>query len=270
MKNLLIHADSTEYLSTLPDHCVDVVFIDPPYGVKASAKGMQPISRPDGSGKFHGVTENWDQEFEDRREHLDFIDWYVSESQRLVRPGGTVWIMGMYHNIHDVGHSMLNKGYFILNDIVWGKSNPVPQFRGVRFCNSVELIIWASPHGKMKYYFDYHAMKEWNGGKQMRADWKIPVCRGNERVKVDDPTARSGKRVLHQTQKPLELMHRVVLSSVPQDGVILDFMAGVGTTGIAAGLHKRTFILVEREKAYVDAARERLKAHDIPFYEGKV
>jgi len=255
----VVCADAREYLPTLPDGIADVVFLDPPYGIKASAKDMSPIARADGRGIYQGVTETWDMESETRQEQLDFISWYLAEAQRLVKPSGTVWIMGTYHNIHDVGHLMLNTDYFILNDIVYIKANPAPQWRGVRFCNSIESIIWARAHGKGPYYFDYHGLKALNNNKQMRADWYFPVCRGKERVKDE-----TGK-ILHQTQKPLALLERIVLASVPPDGLIVDFLAGTGTTGIAAALHNRNSLQIERDPRYIEAMQRRFAALQIPF-----
>jgi len=252
----VVLGDAKEFVPTLDDWCADVVFLDPPYTLR---KDTGSITRPEG-GSYDGVTEGWDTRFDTREEHLDFIEWYLLQAQRLVCKEGTVWVMGMHHNIHDVGSVMLDLGYFILNDVVWVKTNPAPQFRGVRFTNSVEFLIWAQPHGKGKKYFDYHGLKELNGGKQMRADWKLPVCRGRERVKGPD-----GKK-LHSTQKPLALLERVVLSSVPEDGLIVDFMAGVGTTGVAAAALGRSAILVEQVPEYVDAICDRYDALGIELY----
>lgn len=266
MKHLLVQADSKEYLPILIKQGVkfDAIILDPPYGIKASAKDMQPIARPDGSGTFNGVTEKWDQEHNTRQDHLAEINWQLDMIKQLIKPEGTAMIFGQYHNIHDVGHLLLNKGMFILNDLVWTKKNPVPQMRGVRFCNSIETIIWFRPYGKGKYYFAYHDLKQYNNGKQMRADIHLPVCRGKERLKVDDPTKSSGKRVLHQTQKPLKLLEILVKAIVPPDGAVLDFYAGVGTTGVVAAQQNKGYVLVERDKEYVNATETRFKDLNLP------
>lgn len=253
--NIVAWGDAFNYQVDTP---VDSVIIDPPYMVKASAKSMAPIARPDGSGYFDGVTEKWDADVLSRSDHLAFIEKYVSKVREVIKEDGTAWIFGQYHNIHDVGHAILNSGGFILNEIIWIKTNPAPQFRGVRFCNSIETILWYRPHGKGKYHFDYHALKGENGGKQMRADWYFPVCGGKERLKIDDPTTRSGKAVLHQTQKPLALIERMIKASTRPGEVVMDFMAGIGTTGVAAEKLDRQYILVEKEKRYVDATVRRL------------
>lgn len=246
MYHKLICGDAKDKLRGIPDGSVDVVFLDPPYGVGL----LNDLHRPEG-GLYSGAgEEKWDN-LGDRDSALAFIDWYLAEAQRVVKDKGTVWVMGTYHNIHDVGSAMLDCGYWILNDVIWVKPNATPQFAGVRFAANIECLIWARAHGKGSYYFDYQAMKQLNGGKQMRADWTIPVCRGKERLVGSD-----GK-VLHKTQKPLELMRRMVLSSVPLNGIMLDFMAGVGTTGIAAAELGRSSIMIEREQRYNDATIKR-------------
>jgi modification methylase len=266
MRNLLVQADSKTYLPTLIEQGVkfDAIIIDPPYGVKASAEHMQPIARPDGSGTFSGVTEQWDQEHNTRESHLAEIQWQLDMIKQLIKPEGTAMIFGQYHNIHDVGHLLLNRGMFILNDLIFLKKNPVPQMRGVRFCNSIETIIWFRPYGKGKYYFDYHGLKQYNDGKQMRADIHLPVCRGKERLKADDPTKASGKRVLHQTQKPLKLMEILVKAVVPPDGTVLDFYAGVSTTGIAVAQQGKDYVMVEREPLYIEASEKRFADLGLP------
>lgn len=242
---------------------VDCVIIDPPYMVKSSAKGMAPVVRPDGSGFFDGVTEEWDATATTREEHLHFIKQYVQKVKESVKEDGTAWIFGQYHNIHDVGHEILNSGGFILNEIVWVVANPAPQFRGVRFCNSIQNILWYRPSGKGKYYFDYHGLKTENGGKQQRADWYAPVCSGSERLRMDDPTTRSGKAVVHQTQKPLSIIERMIKASTRPDETVFDFFGGVGTTGVAAHNLGRRFLLIEKEFRYVQATIKRFEDANI-------
>lgn len=251
--NKIIHANARTYLDLLPDHSFDVIFLDPPYGVKATTD-VKTIHRPEG-GQYDGVTEDWDAEYISQKERSDFIAWYVAQAKRLCKKDGSVWIMGNHINIFTVGHMMLEQGYYILNDVIWVKSNPTPNFRGVRFTNSIEHLIWALPYGKRKHYFNYQAMKSYNHGKQMRADWNIPVCSGKERLKIMDANGELVKA--HQTQKPLELLKRVILSSLKEEGSLLDFFAGTGTSGMAAALYNREFTMIDSNLDYCKLMHKR-------------
>lgn len=258
--NELICADALTYLEHIPDNSFDVIFIDPPYGIKATTKSDN-LYRPEGE-KYTGVTSYWDDELKLKSERNDFIEWYVMQCKRLCKKDGTVWIMGNHVNIHTVGHTMLQNNYYILSDVIWIKSNPTPNFLGKRFTNATEQLIWAMPYGKGKHYFDYQAMKAYNNGKQMRTDWHIPICSGKERLKI----MKDGNLVkAHETQKPIELLKRVVLSSLKEDGTILDFFAGTGTTGVAAAFYNRQFTLIERDKQYCELIKHRLDILGIEY-----
>jgi len=165
---------------------------------------------------------------------------------------GTLWVIGSYHNIFRVGAAMQDLGFWILNDVVWRKSNPMPNFKGRRFTNAHETLIWATKNPEQKYTFNYEAMKALNDELQMRSDWTLPICAGNERIRGAD-----GQKA-HSTQKPEALLHRVIVSSTRPGDVVLDPFFGSGTTGAVARRLGRHFIGIEREKTYADVARARI------------
>lgn len=244
----IYEGDCIEVMNGLPESCADLAFIDPPYYMD---RGTGIIQRPEG-GEYEGVTDDWDK-FSSLDHYVEFTESWLSAVKRLLKPVSSLWVIGDYHCIHTIGYCMMKLGWFILNDIVWVKPNPVPQMRGVRFCNSIETLIWAVPGRKHRYTFNYHEMKELNGGKQMRADWNgISICIGNERIKGTD-----GKKV-HSTQKPEKLLERVILSTTKLGDTILDPFFGTGTTGAVAHRLGRDFIGIEREKSYLDVAVRRL------------
>ena len=250
--NKIIKGNCIESMRSLPDNSINVIFADPPYNLQLK----NDLSRPD-SSKVNGVTEGWDR-FNSFEEYDKFTKDWMSEAQRILKPEGTIWVIGSYHNIFRVGNAMQNLGFWILNDIIWHKSNPMPNFKGTRFTNAHETIIWASKNHNSKYSFNYHAMKSLNEGIQMRSDWHIPICSGGERIKD------SNGNKIHSTQKPEALLYRVLLSSSKKDDVVLDPFFGTGTTGAVAKKLGRNFIGLEREDIYISAAEKRIKEIDSP------
>lgn len=245
--NRIINGNCIDIMMSFPDSSIDVIFADPPYNLQLKNE----LSRPD-SSKVNGVIEDWDR-FKSFKEYDQFTKEWMAEAQRILKPEGTIWVIGSYHNIFRVGNIMQNLGYWILNDIIWHKSNPMPNFKGTRFTNAHETIIWASKNHDSKYNFNYHAMKSLNEGTQMRSDWHLPICSGNERLKDMD-----GNKI-HSTQKPEALLYRVLLSSSKKDDIVLDPFFGTGTTGAVAKKLGRNFIGIEREVSYINAAKKRIR-----------
>lgn len=243
----ILHGDALEILNALPEKSVDVIFADPPYNLQLS----QTLWRPDMS-IVDAVDDAWDK-FESLAAYDDFSRGWLQGCRRVLKDDGTIWVIGTYHNIYRLGALIQDANFWILNDVVWLKTNPMPNFRGVRFTNAHETLIWASKHKGAKYQFNYHAMKVFNEDKQMRSDWRLPICSGNERIKVDGEKA-------HPTQKPLALLYRILLASSNPGDVVLDPFFGSGTTGVAAKLLGREWIGIEREQRYVDLAAARIAA----------
>ena len=250
--NKIIKGNCIDSMISLPDNSIDVIFADPPYNLQLK----NVLSRPD-SSKVNGVTEDWDR-FKSFEDYDQFTKGWMSEAQRILKPEGTIWVIGSYHNIFRVGNTMQNLGFWILNDIIWHKSNPMPNFKGTRFTNAHETIIWASKNFSSKYNFNYQAMKSLNEGTQMRSDWHIPICSGRERIRDSE-----GNKI-HSTQKPEALLYRVLLSSSKKGDVILDPFFGTGTTGAVAKKLGRNFIGLEKESVYIKAAENRIRAIDHP------
>ncbi|MGD8752511.1 MAG: site-specific DNA-methyltransferase [Anaerolineales bacterium] len=241
----VIQGDCMEVLDSLPEKSVDLVFADPPYNLQLS----QELWRPNMT-KVDAVDEDWDQ-FDDFQAYDRFTHAWLSACRRVLSDSGTLWVIGSYHNIFRVGAILQDLGFWILNDVLWIKTNPMPNFRGVRFTNAHETLIWASKFKGARYTFNHHAMKGFNRGKQMRSDWVLPICSGSERLKVDDVKA-------HATQKPEALLYRVILSSSNPGDVVLDPFFGTGTTGaVAKKLHRR-WVGIEKQAQYVEIARQRL------------
>jgi len=243
----IIEGDCIEALRALPDRSVDLVFADPPYNLQLGGD----LLRPDNS-KVDAVDDHWDQ-FASFAAYDAFTrDWLV-ECRRVLKDNGSLWVIGSYHNIFRVGATVQDLGFWILNDVIWRKTNPMPNFKGTRFTNAHETLIWAAKgQGAKRYTFNYDAMKMANDELQMRSDWSLPLCTGEERVK--DADGNKG----HPTQKPEALLHRVILSSSKPGDLILYPFFGVGTTGAAAKRLGRRFIGLEREPQYVALARERI------------
>jgi len=258
--NKIICGDNVREMNKLSENSVDVIFADPPYNLQLKKE----LTRPNQS-LVDAVNDEWDK-FDSFENYDDFTRNWLSASKRVLKDDGTIWVIGSYHNIYRVGAIMQDLGFWILNDIVWIKSNPMPNFRGTRFNNAHETIIWAAKSPKSKFTFHYKAMKAFNDDKQMRSDWYIPICSGGERLKID------GQKV-HSTQKPEELLQRVILSSSNVDDIILDPFFGSGTTGAVAKKLKRNFIGIEREEFYVNAAKKRIetiKPLDLKFLDYKI
>ncbi len=245
--NTIIKGDCVAALNRLPDHSIDAIFADPPYNLQLEGA----LHRPDQS-KVDAVDDEWDQ-FESFQAYDAFTRAWLLAARRVLKPTATIWVIGSYHNIFRVGAIMQDLGFWILNDVVWRKTNPMPNFRGRRFQNAHETMIWASRDRDAKgYTFNYESMKAANDDVQMRSDWLFPICTGNERLKDD-----KGVKV-HPTQKPEALLARVMLSSTKPGDVILDPFFGSGTTGAVAKRLGRNFVGCEREQTYIDAAQERI------------
>ena len=242
----ILAGDCVEAMRSLPDASVDLIFADPPYNLQLGGD----LNRPDGS-HVDAVTNDWDH-FDSFAAYDAFTRAWLAEARRVLRPDGAIWVIGSYHNIFRVGAMMQDMGFWLLNDIVWRKSNPMPNFRGTRFTNAHETLIWASMGEKAKYHFNYRAMKTLNDELQMRSDWVIPICAGQERLK------KAGHKV-HPTQKPEALLYRVMLATTERGDVVLDPFFGTGTTGAVAKRLGREWIGCEREDIYREAARERIE-----------
>jgi len=242
----VIEGDCVERMRALPEGCADLVFADPPYNMQLRGE----LRRPDQS-KVDAVDDHWDQ-FGSFEDYDQFTRDWLSAARRCLKDTGTLWVIGSYHNIFRVGTVLQDLGFWILNDVVWRKSNPMPNFKGRRFTNAHETLIWATKNPKQQYTFNYEAMKALNDELQMRSDWTLPICAGNERIKGAD-----GQKA-HSTQKPESLLHRVIVSSTKPGDVILDPFFGSGTTGAVAKRLGRRFIGIEREKTYADVARARI------------
>ena len=245
--NKIIQGDCIEVMRRLPDGCVDLVFADPPYNLQLGGD----LSRPDNSA-VDGVTNDWDR-FDTMDAYDLFTHEWMAEARRILKPNGAIWVMGSYHNIFRVGGILQDQGFWIQNDIIWRKTNPMPNFRGTRFTNAHETLIWATKGEKARPTFNYDAMKMLNEGLQMRSDWTLPICTGHERLKGDDG------RKAHPTQKPESLLHRVLLSSTNPGDIVLDPFFGTGTTGAVAKKLGRKWIGIEREDDYIAHATRRIE-----------
>ena len=244
----ILEGECVEVMKTLPAESVDLVFADPPYNLQLGGD----LHRPDNS-KVSAVDNDWDQigGFDE----YDLFTWgWMEEARRVLKPNGAIWVIGSYHNIFRVGGILQDAGFWVLNDIIWRKTNPMPNFKGTRFTNAHETLIWAAKSKDAKPTFNYAAMKALNDGVQMRSDWTLPICSGGERLKGKD-----GKKA-HPTQKPEALLHRVLLSTTNPGDVVLDPFFGTGTTGAAAKRLGRHYIGIERDEDYLAVARDRLAA----------
>jgi modification methylase len=242
----IIPGDCIEAMRSIPDASVDMVFADPPYNLQLGGD----LSRPDGS-HVDAVTNDWDK-FSSFASYDQFTRDWLTEARRVLKPEGSLWVIGSYHNIFRLGAIMQDMGFWILNDIIWRKANPMPNFKGTRFTNAHETLIWASMGEKSKYTFNYRAMKTLNDELQMRSDWVLPICNGAERLK-------KGGRKVHPTQKPESLLYRVMLATTNAGDVVLDPFFGTGTTGAVAKRLGREWIGCEREGDYREAALERIE-----------
>jgi modification methylase len=254
--NQILQGDCLEMMTKLPAGSVDLIFADPPYNLQLQGDLWRPnMTRVD------AVKESWDQ-FDSFHHYDDFSKAWLSACRPVLKEDGTLWVIGTYHNIFRLGKIIQDLGYWILNDVLWVKTNPMPNFRGVRFTNAHETLIWAAKSKGAKYSFNHHAMKALNEDKQMRSDWYLPICAGDERVKAEG-------RKAHPTQKPEALLYRVILSSSQPGDLVLDPFFGMGTTGVVAKKLHRRWIGIERESDYVQLAQARIDAVSPKPYEAK-
>jgi modification methylase len=247
MRNRIIIGECIAELGRLPEASADMVFADPPYNLQLSGELLRPNNTV-----VDGVDNAWDK-FVDPAAYDRFTRDWLTAARRALKDDGTLWVIGTYHNIYRVGAVLQDLGFWTLNDVIWRKTNPMPNFRGRRFTNAHETLIWCTKSREAKYTFNYDAMKALNDGIQMRSDWLIPLCAGPERIK------KFGKKA-HPTQKPEALLHRIILAATNPGDLIVDPFFGTGTTGAVAKRLGRDFIGIERDKAYAAIARERIKA----------
>ena len=244
-ENKIINGNSLEILKRIPNKTFDLIFADPPYNLQISEK----LKRPDNS-EVKGVNDAWDK-FKSFKHYDNFCKSWLKECRRILKDNGSIWVIGSYHNIYRLGYILQNLDYWILNDIIWRKSNPMPNFKGTRFTNAHETLIWASKNKKTKYTFNYQSLKCLNDDLQMRSDWIFPICNGKERLK------KNGKKV-HSTQKPESLLHRVILASTNKGDKILDPFLGTGTTAVVSKKLGRKYFGIESDEKYYKAAVERI------------
>ena len=247
LENVIIEGDCVEVMNRLPENSVDLIFADPPYNLQLGGD----LTRPDNS-EVDAVKDDWDQ-FESFDAYDLFTHEWLTACRRVLKDSGAIWVIGSYHNIFRVGTALQDSGFWIMNDVIWRKTNPMPNFKGTRFQNAHETLIWATKHPNQKpYTFNYDALKAFNDDLQMRSDWTIPICTGAERLKKED-----GKKV-HPTQKPEALLHRLLLATSKQGDLVLDPFSGTGTTAAVAKALGRRYIGIEQEKSYLRYSRDRL------------
>jgi site-specific DNA-methyltransferase (adenine-specific) len=251
--NQIIPGDCVEVLNNLPEKSIDLIFADPPYNLQLSHELYRPNTT-----KVDAVDDQWDK-FDSFEEYDQFTRSWLEACRHVLKDTGTIWVIGSYHNIFRVGTIMLDLGYWTLNDIIWVKTNPMPNFRGVRFTNAHETLIWAQKIKGAKYTFNHHAMKSLNDDLQMRSDWEIPICSGRERIKINGEKA-------HSTQKPEALLYRVIMSSSNPSDVVLDPFFGSGTTGAVAKKLHRHWIGIERDASYIEVARKRINDIEVDSF----
>ena len=243
--NRIIQGDCIKILKSFPDKSIDLIFADPPYNLQLKKQ----LNRPDNT-KVSAVNDYWDK-FSSLSEYDNFTFRWLEQAKRVLKDNGTIWVIGSYHNIFRVGTKLQDLGYWILNDVIWSKTNPMPNFKGTRFTNAHETLIWASKNENSKYTFNYNAMKSLNGDLQMRSDWNLPLCSGNERLKVNGIK-------LHSTQKPEALLSRIILSSSNVGDIVLDPFLGTGTTASIAKRYSRNWVGIEKDSDYIKEAQKRI------------
>lgn len=246
--NTIINDDCIKIMNQMEENSVDLIFADPPYNLQLG----ESLTRPDNSN-VAGVYEEWDS-FDSLAAYDEYTRNWLKAARRVLKDDGSIWVIGSYHNLFRVGYILQDMGFWILNDIVWNKTNPMPNFKGTRFTNAHETLIWAVKNPKSRYTFNYEAMKALNEDTQMRSTWEIPLCTGKERLKGEDGTK------LHPTQKPEALLYRVIMSSSKVGDVVLDPFFGTGTTGAVAKKLGRNYIGIEQDATYVKGANARLAA----------
>ena len=246
--NKIHTGDCVEIMNALPRESVECIFADPPYNLQLGGD----LHRPNNS-KVDAVDNDWDQ-YDSLQHYDEFTREWLGAARELLKPDGSIWVIGSYHNIFRLGYILQDMGFWILNDVIWRKSNPMPNFRGRRFTNAHETLIWAGKSKASKYTFNYETMKTLNEDLQMRSDWYLPLCTGSERLKDSE-----GKKA-HPTQKPESLLYRVLMASTKQGDTILDPFFGTGTTGAVAKALGRNFVGIERDKTYTAHAQKRIDA----------
>ena len=244
--NQIVQGDAVQVMNELPENSIDLIFADPPYNMQIKGD----LWRPDFS-RVDGVDDAWDK-FENYNAYDAFTIAWIKAARRVLKENGAIWAIGTYHNIYRVGKHLQDLGFWVINEIIWEKTNPMPNFRGVRYTNAHETLIWAKKTKDGKYTINYHAMKPFNQGKQMRSVWKMPICKGKERVRIN------GERV-HSTQKPLALLYRILLASTNPGDVVLDPFFGTGTSGVAAKILHRNWIGIEQDQNYIPIAQNRIE-----------
>ena len=244
--NKIINGDCLTEIKKIPDNSFDLVFADPPYNMQLGKN----LRRPD-SSKVNGVNDKWDQ-FISFKHYDEFSKTWLTECKRILKENGSIWVIGSYHNIFRLGYHIQNLKYWLLNDVIWRKSNPMPNFRGTRFTNAHETLIWASKNKNSKYTFNYQSLKCLNDDLQMRSDWTFPICNGKERLK------KNGKKI-HSTQKPEALLHRILLATTNKGDKIFDPFLGTGTTAVVAKKLGRNYYGIEKERKYFKVASDRIK-----------
>ena len=247
LRNKIINGNCLEEIKKIPDKSFDLIFADPPYNMQLG----ENLRRPDNS-KVKSVDDDWDK-FQNFKSYDEFSLMWLQECKRTLKDDGTIWVIGSYHNIFRLGFHLQNLDYWILNDVIWRKNNPMPNFKGTRFTNAHETLIWASKNKNSKYTFNYQSLKCLNDDLQMRSDWLIPICSGKERIK------KNGKKI-HSTQKPESLLHRIILASTNKGDNIFDPFLGTGTTAVVAKKLGRAYFGIEQNKNYFSSAKKRIHA----------
>ncbi len=246
-RNTILVGDCVELMQAMPARCVDMVFADPPYNLQLGGELLRPNNT-----RVDGVDDAWDR-FVGFADYDAFTRGWLKAARRVLKDDGTLWVIGTYHNIYRIGAILQDLGFWVLNDIIWRKTNPMPNFRGRRFANAHETLIWCAKARDSRYTFNHDAMKALNDELQMRSDWLLPICGGDERLRDGDG------RKAHPTQKPQALLHRVILASTEVGDLVLDPFFGTGTTGAVAKRLGRAYIGIERDPGYAEIARARLK-----------
>jgi modification methylase len=244
--NRVLIGDCLDELAKVPAESVDLVFADPPYNLQLASDLMRPNNT-----RVDGVDDEWDK-FSSFADYDAFSRAWLSECRRILKPDGAIWVIGSYHNIFRLGAALQDLGFWIQNDVVWRKVNPMPNFRGKRLTNAHETLIWAARDRRSRATFNYESLKAQNDDVQMRSDWLFPICSGPERLKDE------GGRKAHPTQKPEALLHRILIASSKPGDIVLDPFFGTGTTGAVAKRLGRRFIGIERDRDYARAAEERI------------
>lgn len=247
IKNTILKGDTIQNLKKIPSNSIELIFADPPYFMQTDGE----LLRTEGT-VFSGIDDDWDK-FNSYKDYDEFCSEWLIECKRILRKDGSIWVIGAFQNIYRLGFIMQNLGFWILNDVIWNKSNPVPNFKGTRFTNASETMLWCTKQKNAKYTFNYKTMKHLNGGTQMKSVWNIPLCTGSERLKDSN-----GKKA-HATQKPEQLLLNIILSSSKIGNTVLDPFFGTGTTGAVAKLTGRNFIGIDREENYIKIAAKRIK-----------